>query len=121
MRVGEGRQKGRRDHSLRCGHGAPLLSASNDSLDDMAREVRVEVDDALRGRLIDVPLLRGLVGAFECLHGYRDHASSAPSCSASPARVTGWRPLPSWRGWCVGSSETRRGCSPGCARAGRNI
>jgi putative DNA primase/helicase len=74
MRVGEGRQKGRRDDSLSLRSRTPLLSASNDSLDDMARAVDDEVDDALRGRLIDVPLLRGVVGAFECLHGYGDHA-----------------------------------------------
>ena len=74
MRVGEGRQKGRRDDSLSLRSRTPLLSASNDTLDDMARAVGVEVDDALRGRLIDVPLLRGVVGAFECLHGYGDHA-----------------------------------------------
>ena len=47
----------------------------NDSLDDMARAVGDEIDDALRGRLIDVPLPPGVVGAFEDLHNFADHAA----------------------------------------------
>jgi hypothetical protein len=74
MRMGEGRRKGRRDAPLALRSRTSLLSASNDSLDDMARAVGLAIDDALRGRLIDVPLLRGIVGAYERLHGYGDHA-----------------------------------------------
>jgi len=34
----------------------------------------VEIDDAHRGRLIDVPLDPGAFGAFECLHRFANHA-----------------------------------------------
>jgi hypothetical protein len=49
------------------------LSTSNKSLDELALENRVQVDDALRGRLIDVPLPQAGMGAFESLCGCRDH------------------------------------------------
>jgi hypothetical protein len=53
----------------------PLLSLSNESLDEMAQKSRAEIDDAHRGRLIDVPLASGVVGAFESLHGFDNHAA----------------------------------------------
>jgi putative DNA primase/helicase len=53
----------------------PLLSLSNESLDEMAEKCRAEIDDAHRGRLIDVPLAPGVVGAFESLHGFDNHAA----------------------------------------------
>jgi len=76
MRMAEGRLKGRYgDAGAPVRSRTPVLSGSNDSLDDMARAVGDEIDDALRGRLIDVPLPAGIVGAFEDLHDYADHAA----------------------------------------------
>jgi hypothetical protein len=75
MRMAEGRLKGRRGDVSSIRSRTPFLSSSNDSLDDMARAVGVEIDDALRGRLIDVPLQPGIVGAFEDLKGFPDHAA----------------------------------------------
>src|SRR5271166_5577854 len=76
MRIAEGRLKGRHgDAGAPVRWRTPFLSASNDSLDDMARAVGDEIDDALRGRLIDVPLTAGIVGAFEDLKGFPDHAA----------------------------------------------
>ena len=40
----------------------------------MAQIAGVEIDDAHRGRLIDVPLASGVFGAFEDLHGFANHA-----------------------------------------------
>ena len=40
----------------------------------MAAELGFVIDEAHRGRLIDVPLRTGVVGAFENLHGYPTHA-----------------------------------------------
>ena len=76
MRMAEGRLKGRHgDVGSSVRSRTPVLSSSNNSLDDMARAVGDEIDDALRGRLIDVPLPAGIVGAFEDLHGFADHAA----------------------------------------------
>jgi hypothetical protein len=76
MRMAEGRLKGRYgDVGAPVRSRTPVLSSSNDSLDEMARAVGDEIDDALRGRLIDVPLTAGIVGAFEDLHGHADHAA----------------------------------------------
>jgi hypothetical protein len=75
MRMAEGGLKGRLGDVSSIRSRTPALSASNDSLDDMARAVGDEIDDALRGRLIDVPLPAGVVGAFEDLHGFADHAA----------------------------------------------
>jgi hypothetical protein len=76
MRMAEGRLKGRHgDTGASVQWRTPFLSSSNDSQDDMARAVGDEIDDALRGRLIDVPLPAGIVGAFEDLKGFADHAA----------------------------------------------
>jgi putative DNA primase/helicase len=76
MRMAEGRLKGRHgDTGAPVQSRTPFLSSSNDSQDDMARAVGDEIDDALRGRLIDVPLPAGIVGAFEDLHDFVDHAA----------------------------------------------
>jgi putative DNA primase/helicase len=76
MRMAEGRLKGRHgDTGAPVRWRTPFLSSSNDSQDDMARAVGDEIDDALRGRLIDVPLPAGIVGAFEDLHDFADHAA----------------------------------------------
>src|SRR5208337_1131196 len=78
MRAGEGRMKRRSDDvGDLIRFKTPRLSISNDSLDKMARDVGVEIDDALRDRLIDIPPPDGSKGAFEELHGYGDYDTLA--------------------------------------------
>jgi hypothetical protein len=76
MHLAEGTVKGRlTDDSASTRSSLSGLGTSNFSLDEMASREGAFADDALRGRLIDVPLPPGIVGAFENLHGYRDHAA----------------------------------------------
>jgi len=78
MRAGEDRMKRRSDDvGDLIRFKTPRLSISNDSLDRMARAIGVEIDDALRNRLIDIPLPDGSKGAFEELHGYGDYDTLA--------------------------------------------
>ena len=75
MRLAGGQVRGRMTDDLPpLRFETPLLSLSNESLDEMAQKSRAEIDDAHRGRLIDVPLASGAAGAFETLHGFGDHA-----------------------------------------------
>jgi uncharacterized protein (DUF927 family) len=76
MRLAGGQVRGRMtDDRPPLRFETPLLSLSNESLDEMAQKSRAEIDDAHRGRLIDVPLPYGLVGAFESLHGFEHHGA----------------------------------------------
>jgi putative DNA primase/helicase len=76
MRLAGGQMKGRMtDVSAPLRFKVPMLSLSNPSLDEMAQQCVVEIDDAHRGRLIDVPLAAEGVGAFENLHGFENHAA----------------------------------------------
>jgi hypothetical protein len=76
MRLAGGQVRGRMtDDRAPLRFETPLLSLSNESLDEMAQKCRAEIDDAHRGRLIDVPLASGVVGAFESLHGLANHAA----------------------------------------------
>jgi hypothetical protein len=76
MRLAGGQVRGRlTDVCAPLHFETPLLSLSNESLDEMARNSRVQIDDAHRGRMIDVPLASGVVGAFENLHGLENHAA----------------------------------------------
>jgi hypothetical protein len=76
MRLAGGQVRGRMtDDRAPLRFETPLLSLSNESLDEMAQKSRAEIDDAHRGRLIDVPLASGVVGAFESLHGFDNHAA----------------------------------------------
>jgi putative DNA primase/helicase len=76
MRLAGGQVRGRMtDDRAPLRFETPLLSLSNESLDDMARKCRAEIDDAHRGRMIDVPLASGVVGAFENLHSFESHAA----------------------------------------------
>ena len=75
MRLAEGRVKGRMNEAVFAPGASPsILSLSNNSLDEMAADLGFVIDEAHRGRLIDVPLPTGVVGAFENLHGYLNHA-----------------------------------------------
>ena len=73
----------------------PILSTSNLPLDHMAASSDFRVDDAHRGRLIDVPLPSSGHGIFEDLHGDPDHA--AFSQALEPYRV--FRRLLILEGW----------------------
>jgi putative DNA primase/helicase len=76
MRLAGGQMKGRMtDVSSPLRFTMPMLSLSNFSLDEMAEGGRAEIDDAHRGRLIDVPTPTVGVGAFENLHGFENHAA----------------------------------------------
>jgi hypothetical protein len=76
MRLAGGQVRGRMTDDLPpLRFETSLLSLSNESLDEMAEKCRAEIDDAHRGRLIDVPLASGVVGAFESLHGFDNHAA----------------------------------------------
>jgi hypothetical protein len=76
MRLAGGQVRGRlTDVTAPLRFETPLLSLSNESIDEMAEKSRTEIDDAHRGRLIGVPLASGVVGAFEALHGFDNHAA----------------------------------------------
>ena len=78
VRLAEGSTKGRMtDVDDPSNWWMGLLSTSNLSLDEMAAIDHCYIDDAHRTRLIDVPLPPGASGAFECLHGFDDHAALA--------------------------------------------
>jgi hypothetical protein len=67
----------------------PLLSTSNNTLDQMAARYGYPVDDALRMRLIDVPLPFGADGAFEELHGFDSHGAFGTRLRQLAARARG--------------------------------
>ena len=49
-----------------------FLSTSNYSVDDLARRGSIEIDDAERGRFVDIPMPNGGHGIYEDLHQYAD-------------------------------------------------
>jgi putative DNA primase/helicase len=70
IRVAQQQEKRRltgaeKERSWRC----YFLSTSNFSLDELGAKGGVEVDDADRGRLVDIPLPREAHGIYEDLHG----------------------------------------------------
>jgi hypothetical protein len=76
MRFAGGQMRGRQpDACPPLRFETPMLSLSNFSLDEMGQKCREEIDEALRGRMIDVPLAPRIVGAFEDLHGFENHAT----------------------------------------------
>ncbi len=91
MRLAEGAMKGRMtDQSAPATWWEAVLSTSNRSLDQMAREAGVEIDDAHRGRLIDVPSSLGGSGMFEHLHGFLDHAALTTELKRVAGEHYGW-------------------------------
>ena len=70
MRLAEQREKRRltATSAYRTWRGY-FLSTSNFSLDQMAVKGGVEIDDAVRGRLVDIPLPKAAHGIYEDLHG----------------------------------------------------
>ena len=76
MRLAEGWVKGRMLNSQTYFRSkAPMLSTTNQSLDEMALQNGLMIDDAIRGRLIDVPVSNTSGGAFQSLHEFRDKTS----------------------------------------------
>jgi putative DNA primase/helicase len=71
FRLAEQREKLRRESAIkpRTWRGY-FLSTSNYSLDEMAEKGGAVVDDADRGRLVDVPLPKAAQGIYEDLHGF---------------------------------------------------
>src|SRR3984893_6363527 len=49
-----------------------FLSTSNYSLDELAQRAGIEIDDAERGRLVDIPNPAGGHGIYEELHGFEN-------------------------------------------------
>jgi putative DNA primase/helicase len=49
-----------------------FLSTSNHSLDELAQRAGLEIDDAERGRLVDIPNPVGGHGIYEDLHGFEN-------------------------------------------------
>jgi putative DNA primase/helicase len=49
-----------------------FLSTSNYSLNDLAKGASIEIDDAERGRFVDIPMPDGGHGIYEDLHQYAD-------------------------------------------------
>jgi hypothetical protein len=49
-----------------------FLSTSNYSLDDLAQRGNCDIDDAERGRFVDIPNPNGGFGIYEELHGFAD-------------------------------------------------
>jgi uncharacterized protein (DUF927 family) len=91
MRLAEGVMKGRMtDQSAPLTWWEAVLSTSNRSLDQMAAEAGVEIDDAHRGRLIDVPSPVGPSGMFEHLHGFLNHAALTTELKRIAGDHYGW-------------------------------
>jgi putative DNA primase/helicase len=77
FRLSEGTKKGR--YNEKDGNSAwrlYFLSTSNLSLDELARQGQVPIDDQHRGRLVDIvlPLSSNSHGIYEDLHGFSDGA-----------------------------------------------
>jgi hypothetical protein len=91
MRLAEGAMKGRMtDQSAPLTWWEAVLSTSNRSLDQMAAEAGAEIDDAHRGRLIDVPSPVGPSGIFAHLHGFLNHAALTTELKRVAGENYGW-------------------------------
>jgi uncharacterized protein (DUF927 family) len=69
---------------------APLLSTSNFSVPDLAKQAGQPSDSAFLDRLADVPVPAGGHGMFETLHGFADVAAFAVELKRLPAENHGW-------------------------------
>jgi putative DNA primase/helicase len=75
MRLNRGITKGRKGQIGRPTWWMGILSTSNKSLDEMAEDIHATCPEALRSRLIDVPIPTIGYGAYETLHGLGDERS----------------------------------------------
>jgi putative DNA primase/helicase len=77
FRLSENMQKGRFNEAERAAWRLYFLSTSNLTLDQLADQGGVPIDDQHRGRLVDVvlPCGSGTFGIYEELHGFSDGAA----------------------------------------------
>jgi hypothetical protein len=77
FRLSENMQKGRFNESRKAAWRFYFLSTSNLTLDELADQGGVAIDDQHRGRLVDVvlPFGPGTFGIYEDLHGFADGAA----------------------------------------------
>jgi len=77
FRLSENLQKGRFNESTRAAWRLYFLSTSNLTLDEIADQAGVPIDDQHRGRLVDIVLPSGVgnFGIYEDLHGFADGAA----------------------------------------------
>jgi hypothetical protein len=77
FRLSENMEKGRLNQSKRAAWRLYYLSTSNLTLDELANEGGVSIDDQHRGRLVDVvvPTGPGSFGIYQDLHGFADGAA----------------------------------------------
>jgi putative DNA primase/helicase len=69
---------------------APLLSTSNFSVPDLAKQAGQRSDSALLDRLADIPVPAGGFGMFETLHGFADVAAFSVELKRLAAENHGW-------------------------------
>lgn len=77
FRLSENMQKGRFNEARRAAWRLYFLSTSNLTLDELADQAGVPIDDQHRGRLVDIvlPTGAGTFGIYEDLHGFDDGAA----------------------------------------------
>jgi hypothetical protein len=75
MRLNKGITKGRKGQIDQPTWWMGILSTSNKSLEEMAEDAHTHCPEALRSRLIDVPMPIFGYGAYERLHGLKDERS----------------------------------------------
>jgi putative DNA primase/helicase len=77
FRLSENMEKGRLNQSKRAAWRLYYLSTSNLTLDELADQGGVSIDDQHRGRLVDVvlPTGPGSFGIYQDLHGFADGAA----------------------------------------------
>jgi putative DNA primase/helicase len=91
MRLEKASEKGRQpDLMASRSWWVPFLSTSNETLDALCRAEGILLDDAYRGRLIDIGAPVGGIGFFEDLHGYTDVAAFSARLKELAASCFGW-------------------------------
>ena len=66
-----------------------FLSTSNASLDELAKAGGIDIDDAVRGRMVDVPLPFEGFGLYETLHEFSNGEELTDAIKARSLRVFG--------------------------------
>lgn len=91
FRLSENKQKGRFNDRQRAAWRFYFLSTSNLTLDELADQGGVPIDDQHRGRLVDVvlPPGPGTFGIYQELHGFSDGAALTDAIKARCRSVFG--------------------------------
>jgi putative DNA primase/helicase len=91
FRLSENMQKGRLHEPKKAAWRFYFLSTSNLTLDELADQGGVPIDDQHRGRLVDIglPLGPGTFGIYEELHGFTDGAALTDAIKARCRSVFG--------------------------------